>query len=136
MIGKAAAMPDTDAPTLPDRFGLERLDALAEAVLLRVDKQLGERIESLSAPAEQGWLRVSDVALRAGSSERTVYRALRSGARRGAARRALAHPARGGRGVASGSPRRSTTPPSRPPAVPAAGSPHPTEEGEKSRLRR
>lgn len=64
--------------------GSEVLDALAEAVLLRLDHVLGERVESLTAhagtPTEPGWLRVSDVARRVGASERTVYRALRSGA--------------------------------------------------------
>ena len=61
------------------------LDLLAEAVLLRLDEVLGERGESLGAhaarpPDEPAWLRVSEVARRVGASERTVYRALRSGA--------------------------------------------------------
>lgn len=64
--------------------GSEVLDALAEAVLHRLDHVLGERVESLTAhaatPTEPRWLRVSDVARRVGASERTVYRALRSGA--------------------------------------------------------
>lgn len=64
--------------------GPEVLDVLAEAVLLRLDHVLGERVESLTAQvgtrSDPGWLRVSDVARRVGASERTVYRALRSGA--------------------------------------------------------
>jgi len=78
-------MPGADAPTPPDdRLGLEALDALADAVLLRLDRVLAERVESLSAQADEspepGWLRVSEVARRVGANERTVFRALRSGA--------------------------------------------------------
>ncbi len=79
-------MADVDPTAPPDgRPGADVLDLLAEAVLLRLDKVLGERVESLGAhaansPDEPRWLRVSDVALRVGACERTVYRALRSGA--------------------------------------------------------
>ena len=79
-------MADVDATAPPDgRATADVLDLLAEAVLLRLDKVLGERVESLGAhaanpPDEPRWLRVSDVALRVGACERTVYRALRSGA--------------------------------------------------------
>lgn len=77
-------MASADLPTPPaGRSGAEVLDVLAEAVLLRLDQVLADRVESLGARAnspEPGWLRVSEVARRVGASERTVYRALRSGA--------------------------------------------------------
>jgi len=67
--------------------GPDVLDALAEAVLMRLEETLAARVESLTAPAteppEPVWLRVSQVARQVGASERTVYRALRSGALRG-----------------------------------------------------
>lgn len=78
-------MASAHAPPPPDgRAGADVLDLLAEAVLLRLDTMLGERAESLGPQVadrpEPGWLRVSEVAKRVGASERTVYRALRSGA--------------------------------------------------------
>lgn len=79
-------MADVDPAQPPAaRSGADVLDLLAEAVLLRLDKVLGERDGALGAHAasptdEPRWLRVSDVARTVGACERTVYRALRSGA--------------------------------------------------------
>lgn len=74
-------------PGRPARDGTasDALELLAEALLGRVEQLIGERIDGLAAsgapePADERWLRVSEVAERVGACERTVYRALRSGA--------------------------------------------------------
>lgn len=74
-------------PERPARDGTasDVLELLAEALLGRVEQLVNERIDGLAvsqAPesADERWLRVSEVAESVGACERTVYRALRSGA--------------------------------------------------------
>ncbi len=79
-------MPNADRAQ-PARRGTasEVLGLLAEALLARVEQLLNERIDELAAseapePVDDRWLKVSEVAQRVGACERTVYRALGSGA--------------------------------------------------------
>lgn len=71
----------SSSPTDPQS---EVLGLLADALLGHLQELIAERIGALTAepaPNEgQSWLRVSEVAPRVGSCERTVYRALRVGA--------------------------------------------------------
>ncbi len=74
-------------PGRPVREGTasEALGLLADALLGRVEQLVIERIDGLAVSgaaesADARWLRVSEVAERVGACERTVYRALRSGA--------------------------------------------------------
>jgi len=65
--------------------GSDVLGLLADALLGRVESLISERVEGLAASAsveaaDDRWLKVSEVAERVGACERTVYRALRSGA--------------------------------------------------------
>ena len=63
---------------------VDPLGVFADLLAGLLDELVAERIESLAPsvtePPEPGWLRVSEVARRVGASQRTVYRALRSGA--------------------------------------------------------
>jgi excisionase family DNA binding protein len=68
-----------------DESGSVVLGLLADALLDRIENLIGERVERLAAngspeSADDRWLRVAEVAERVGACERTVYRALRSGA--------------------------------------------------------
>src|SRR3954466_10435746 len=69
----------------PEDPGVDVLGLLADALVRRVETLLSERIDGLATPtdtdiAADRWLKVSEVAERVGACERTVYRALRSGA--------------------------------------------------------
>ena len=79
-------MPNAE-PAQPAREGpgSDVLGLLAEALLGRVEELISERVDGLAGSAsvdraDDRWLRVSEVAERVGACERTVYRALRSGA--------------------------------------------------------
>lgn len=68
-----------------DEPGSDVLGLLAEALLGRVEDLISERADRLATsaapePADDRRLKVSEVAERVGACERTVYRALRSGA--------------------------------------------------------
>ena len=67
--------------------GSEVLELLADALLGRVERLITERVDRAaggrSEPIEDRWLKVSEVAERVGACERTVYRALHSGALEG-----------------------------------------------------
>ena len=68
-----------------DEPGSDVLGLLADALLGRVESLISERVDGLAASAaveaaDDRWLKVSEVAQRVGACERTVYRALRSGA--------------------------------------------------------
>ena len=79
-------MPDAE-PAHPAREDprSDVLGLLADALLGRVEDLISERIDGIEASttveqADDRWLKVSEVAERVGACERTVYRALRSGA--------------------------------------------------------
>lgn len=79
-------MPNAE-PARParDEPGSDLLGLLADALLGRVEKLISERVDGPAGsaarePADGRWLRVSEVAERVGACERTVYRALHSGA--------------------------------------------------------
>lgn len=78
-------MPNAE-PVRParDEPGADLLGLLADALLGRVEELISERLDGPAGSATREpdgrWLRVSEVAERVGACERTVYRALHSGA--------------------------------------------------------
>src|SRR4051794_40538312 len=79
-------MQDAERPhPAREDLGVDVLALLADAVVKRVEALLSERLDGLAPSADADvaadrWLKASEVAERVGACERTVYRALRSGA--------------------------------------------------------